>query len=78
VPKRTAKKEVKGLPTIKCACGAEILLVPDVKLMSKALEAHVEQHKKSSKQKTSKEAEEEAQAVMDDLVAKVLLKACET
>jgi hypothetical protein len=74
---RTSKKETKNLPTIKCACGAEILLVPDVKLMSKALEAHVEDHKKKSKLKTAKEAEAEAQVLMDDLVAKVLLKACE-
>ncbi len=74
MPKRISKKS-KGLPTIKCACGAEILLVPDVKLMSKALEAHVEEH--TRKNKNAKEAESEAQAIMDDLITKVLIKACE-
>ncbi len=71
--KRKTKTEPKGLSTIKCVCGAEILLVPDVKLMSKALEAHVEEHR--AKFKNAKEAETEAQTIMDDLVAKVLLKA---
>jgi hypothetical protein len=69
------KSKSKGLPTVKCVCGAEILLVPDVKLMSKALEAHVEEHKR--KFKNAKEAEIEAQCIMDDLIEKVLIKACE-
>jgi hypothetical protein len=76
VPKRISKRRTESLPTIKCECGAEILLVPDVKLMSKALEAHVEEHK--AKFEDAKEAEVEGQTIMDDLVAKVLMKACET
>ena len=60
---------------MKCTCGAEILLVPNVKLMSKALEAHVQEHKR--KIKDAKEAEAEAQRIMDDLIEKLLIKACE-
>ena len=62
-----------GLPVIKCSCGAEILLVPDVKLMSEAIEAHVEEHKQ--KVKDPKEAEAEAERIRDDLIVKVLNKA---
>lgn len=34
------------LPIIKCECGAEILLVPDLEIMSQAIEDHLEEHKK--------------------------------
>lgn len=63
------------LPVITCFCGTKILLLPDVKLMSKAIETHVEEHTK--KIKDAKKAEEEAERVRDDLIAKVLQKACE-
>jgi hypothetical protein len=33
------------LPLIKCECGAEILLVPDLKAMNHAIEAHVGEHR---------------------------------
>ncbi|MGD0995742.1 MAG: hypothetical protein ABR909_09505 [Candidatus Bathyarchaeia archaeon] len=62
-----------GLPVIKCSCGAEILLFPNVKLMSEAIEAHVEEHKQ--KVKDPKEAEAEAECIRDDLIVKVLDKA---
>ncbi len=65
-----------GLPVIKCSCCVEILLVPDVKLMSKAIEAHVEEHRQ--KVKDPKEAEEEAERVRNDLTEKVLKKAGKT
>jgi hypothetical protein len=32
--------------TTKCVCGKQILLVPNVKLMGKAIESHVDKHKK--------------------------------
>jgi hypothetical protein len=35
----------KKLPIIKCECGAEILLIPQVDLMSKAIDNHVEGHR---------------------------------
>jgi len=36
----------KGLPIITCACGAEILVVPDLKAMNRAIKAHVAEHRK--------------------------------
>jgi hypothetical protein len=35
----------KQLPIIKCECGAEILLIQQVDLMSKAINDHVEEHR---------------------------------
>ena len=35
----------KQLPIIKCECGAEILLVQQVDLMSKAINSHLEEHR---------------------------------
>ncbi len=70
---RKPKAKVAGLPTIKCECGQEILLVPDVKVMGKAIEAHAEWHK--NREKDPAKAEEKANRVRDDLTAKVLQKA---
>ena len=64
----------KGLPVIKCpSCGKEIMLVPNVKLMSEAIEAHVETHKVQVKGRRA--AEEEAERIRDDLIKQVLEKA---
>ncbi len=60
------------LPTIVCQCGAEILLVPNVELMSKAIEAHVEEHNR--KLKGCKRAKEEAEHIELDLIAQVFSK----
>jgi hypothetical protein len=35
-----------SLVVIKCTCGSEILLVPDIKAMGEAVENHVAEHKK--------------------------------
>jgi hypothetical protein len=36
------------MPTIRCTCGSEILVVPDVKAMSVAIENHaVNKHKQT-------------------------------
>jgi hypothetical protein len=71
------KKKVgadNGLPVIKCSvCGKEILLVPNVKLMSEAIEAHVETHRQ--KMKDPKAAETELERIRDNLIAQVLEKA---
>jgi hypothetical protein len=78
LPNRVSSKKSGGnntMPTIQCCCGAEILLVPNVKLMSEAIEAHIEVHKK--KFKAQKEADAEAERVRDDLITKVLIKATE-
>jgi hypothetical protein len=77
VPGRIGMKEVdngKGLPVIKCSvCGEEIMLLPNVKLMSTAIEAHVEAHKQ--KVMDRKAAETEAERIRDDLITQVLEKA---
>jgi hypothetical protein len=40
---------LKGrLPLIKCECGTEILLVPDLKAMDRAIDAHVAEHRKKA------------------------------
>jgi hypothetical protein len=38
----------KGMPTVRCDCGFEILVVPDSKAMSIAIKNHVAEHKKAS------------------------------
>ena len=80
MPSHIAKKKINvynGLPTIKCSfCGQEILLVPNVKLMSEAIEAHAIEH--ARKICEPKEAEAEAGRVLDSLIAKVLERASKT
>ena len=77
MPQKVSKKNdnTSGLPVIKCLCGAEILLVPDIKVMNEAIEAHILEHTK--KIKSPKEAEAEAERIRDDLIVKVLDKASE-
>lgn len=77
MPGRIGKKEIgngKGLPVIKCSvCGEEIMIFPNIKLMSAAIEAHVEAHKQKMKDRKASEAE--AERIRDDLIAQVLEKA---
>jgi len=35
------------MPTVKCVCGFEILVVPDLKAMDRAIKNHVAEHKKA-------------------------------
>jgi hypothetical protein len=37
----------EGLPIISCECGAEILVLPDLKAMNKAIKTHVIEHRKN-------------------------------
>lgn len=79
MPTRISKrKKVRGtsLPVIECSCGAQILLVPNVKKMSAAIEAHIVEHIK--KIKDAKKAEVEAERIRDDLITKVLEMASES
>ena len=75
MPTRATGKGSAGngkLPIIKCdSCGAEILLVPNVKLMSQAIEAHVAKHRK----KDPALAELEAERLRDNLIIKAFDKA---
>lgn len=76
MPTKKKRVDAANLPVIQCFCGAKILMVPNVKQMSKAIEAHAAEHTK--KLKTQKEKDAEAERVRDDLTAKALAKACET
>ncbi len=58
-----------GLPIIRCSCGSKILLVPSVKEMSRAIEAHVEEHK--HKIVDPADAQEESERVRSDLIEQV-------
>lgn len=42
----TDKDLKEHLPIIYCECGAEILLLPDLTAMNRAIEAHVTEHQK--------------------------------
>jgi hypothetical protein len=46
------KQQNRLVGTVKCECGKEILLVPDLKAMANALEAHVLEHCKKEKDPT--------------------------
>jgi hypothetical protein len=37
----------KKMPTFRCVCGCEILVVPDLKAMNRAIKNHVAEHKKA-------------------------------
>ena len=58
-----------GLPIIKCSCGYKILLLPSVKAMNLAIEAHVETH--VLKIKDAAEAERESEQVRSNLIEQV-------
>ena len=53
---------------IKCECGYKILLIPDLKAMSKAIEDHVLDHLKKSTD------EEETESIRVNLISQVLEK----
>jgi hypothetical protein len=61
------------LPIIKCDCGAEILLVPDLSLMSHAIDDHVEEHKRLESDPDIAEATAERVRLL--LIGQVLKKA---
>ncbi len=48
------RKLAERLPTIKCICGAQILLLPDLKVMNHAIEFHVAYHRKKEKDPNKK------------------------
>ncbi|MCL5877230.1 MAG: hypothetical protein M1540_05405 [Candidatus Bathyarchaeota archaeon] len=75
MPKKK-KDDARHLPVVECFCGEKILLIPNVKKMSLAIETHTQKHIKKLRL-PKKEAELEAERVRDDLTAKVLQKACE-
>jgi len=74
----TCRKNYKPrhhLPLLKCECGAEILLLPDLRLMNHAIEVHVSEHRK--KENDPNKASLEAAHIRDILVEQLLKKASE-
>jgi hypothetical protein len=69
----TIETEKSRLPLIKCKCGAEILLLPDLKAMDKAIQAHAKSHSRT--EQNPYKAAAAAIRVQDDLVGQVLRKA---
>jgi hypothetical protein len=63
-----------GLPVIHCRCGAEILVVPDVKEMGRAIETHVASCRLT---KQSKDTDGTIADLRQFLIAQVLNKAAE-
>lgn len=64
----------KPLPIIKCSCGAEILVLPDLSAMNQAIANHLKEHKKT--QNNSKTASEIA-AVEQSLIEQLFRLAAE-
>jgi hypothetical protein len=69
----TIETEKSRLPLIKCKCGAEILLLPDLKAMDKAIQAHAQSHCKA--ERNPYRAAAEVIQVQDHLIAQMLRKA---
>lgn len=65
-----------GGSIIKCECGTEILMLPDLKETSRAIENHVSEHRNREKDFEKARAEEER--VRDGLITQVLRKAGES
>ena len=69
--KKSSEKE--KVTVVRCSkCGAEIMVEPNVKLASEAIEAHVEQH--ISKLKNPAKDETQADRIRDDLIAQVFVE----
>jgi hypothetical protein len=68
--KSSSSKYQKGMPTIRCICGLEILVVPDLKAMKRAIKNHVAEHKKADYDLAFDSLE-------DFLTEQILMVACE-
>jgi hypothetical protein len=64
-PKKGSLK--KNLLLLKCECGYEILFLPDVKALGKAIEEHVFEHKNKNSL-----TQKEVDALQDNLIAQAL------
>ncbi|MCW4019447.1 MAG: hypothetical protein NWF00_12355 [Candidatus Bathyarchaeota archaeon] len=74
LPKARKLKSAR-LPLIKCECGAEILVVPDVKVMSECIEMHLMWHKQ--KIYDPAQARLEAERIREGLIEQILKIACQ-
>ena len=65
-------KQLKGrLPVVCCECGAEILLIPDLKAMDLAIKAHVAKHKENRRKA---EGNERTSGKLGQLLSQLTLK----
>ena len=70
---KAKKRPLKNnLPLLKCECGHEILLLPDLKTLGKVIEEHAMEHKNKYSL-----TQEEAEAIQDNLIAQALRMASE-
>jgi hypothetical protein len=51
--KQDDKDAKERLPIIYCDCGAEILLLPDLQAMNRAIKTHVTEHQNKAKNKNN-------------------------
>lgn len=63
------KPKEKGLPCIRCECGARILLLPDLNEMSRCIELHALVHAK--RETNSQKAEQESSRIQDLLIKQI-------
>ena len=69
-------KKPKGMTKVRCECGEEILLLPDVKKMSEAIEVHVALHLEGVQGQPCTALE--AERLRDALIIQVLRMASES
>ncbi len=62
----------RGLPTILCECGQEILVIPDLKEMILCIDAHANIHKE--KELDLEKGKKEFERIEQMLAEKVLIK----
>lgn len=62
----------RKMPIIKCSCGAEILVLPDIKAMDRAINRHASEHK--LKGMNAKERKIAKKKIIDQLIGNLLKK----
>jgi hypothetical protein len=71
--KKKLTRSLTNRDTVKCECGAEIVLLQDVKAMGLAIEVHIASHMQNAKDPAN--ATGEAERIREALIAQVLSKA---
>jgi hypothetical protein len=66
---RKLKPSHRGIDTVTCECGEEIMLLPDVRAMGEAIEIHIALHMQKAKALADPDAETER--LRNDLIAQV-------
>lgn len=64
--------EKRGVSIIKCECGFEIPVIADAKLLGRAIDEHIEEHRK--KYQTSEDSEIVADRVQNNLFKQLFEK----